>query len=178
MRPVEAERRTENPTTREVARVLSFEQIKELANLVARAGLAELEIERSGFRLHIVGHMDSQGVAAAASRGGADGYSEGRHETAESALASDDSLDESKPQDHVLTSPIVGTFYLAPSPDASPFVAIGDRVNKGDVVCIVEAMKLMNEIESDVDGVIVRLFPKNAQAVEFGEPLFAIRTDG
>jgi acetyl-CoA carboxylase biotin carboxyl carrier protein len=78
--------------------------------------------------------------------------------------------------DHVLTSPIVGTFYRAPSPDASPFVELGSRVRRGQVMCIIEAMKLMNEIESDVDGVVTAIYPQNAQAVEFGEPLFAIRT--
>ncbi len=77
---------------------------------------------------------------------------------------------------HVLKSPIVGTFYAAPSPDAEPYVEVGDRVKKGQVLCIVEAMKLMNEIESDVDGEIVEIHPRNAQPVEFGEPLFAIRT--
>jgi acetyl-CoA carboxylase biotin carboxyl carrier protein len=73
-----------------------------------------------------------------------------------------------------LTSPIVGTFYAAPSPDAQPFVRVGDRVKKGQVLCIVEAMKLMNEIESDVDGTISEILPKNGQPVEYGEPLFAI----
>ncbi len=77
---------------------------------------------------------------------------------------------------HVLTSPIVGTFYRAPSPDADPFVEVGSRVKKGQVLCIIEAMKLMNEIESDADGVIAEIYPQNAQAVEFGEPLFAIQT--
>jgi acetyl-CoA carboxylase biotin carboxyl carrier protein len=78
---------------------------------------------------------------------------------------------------HVLTSPIVGTFYTAPSPDATPFVRAGDRVRRGQVLCIVEAMKLMNEIESDVDGVVAEIFPRNAQPVEYGEPLFGIRPD-
>ena len=78
---------------------------------------------------------------------------------------------------HVLRSPIVGTFYTSPSPDAEPYVRAGDRVKRGQVLCIVEAMKLMNEIESDEDGVIEKAFPKNAQPVEFGEPLFAIVPD-
>ena len=76
----------------------------------------------------------------------------------------------------MLTSPIVGTFYRASSPDAPPFVEIGARVKKGQVLCIIEAMKLMNEIESDVDGTVAEVYPQNAQAVEFGEPLFAIKT--
>jgi acetyl-CoA carboxylase biotin carboxyl carrier protein len=68
----------------------------------------------------------------------------------------------------------VGTFYRAPAPDSDPYVEVGDRVKKGQVLCIVEAMKLMNEIESDADGTVVKIFPDNAQPVEFGEPLFAI----
>ncbi|HVS04277.1 MAG TPA: biotin/lipoyl-containing protein, partial [Thermoanaerobaculia bacterium] len=67
--------------------------------------------------------------------------------------------------------------FEAPSPDAEPFVRVGDQVRKGQVLCIVEAMKLMNEIESDVAGVVLRVVPKNAQPVEYGEPLFAIRAD-
>jgi len=74
-----------------------------------------------------------------------------------------------------VTSPIVGTFYRAPSPDAEPYARTGDRVEKGQVLCIVEAMKLMNEIEADVSGVITRVFPENGQPVEFGQRLFAIR---
>ncbi|HUK14724.1 MAG TPA: acetyl-CoA carboxylase biotin carboxyl carrier protein [Thermoanaerobaculaceae bacterium] len=74
-----------------------------------------------------------------------------------------------------VTSPIVGTFYVAPSPDAEPYVRIGDRVHKGQVLCIVEAMKLMNEIEADVSGTVEALYPENASPVEFGERLFAIR---
>ena len=74
-------------------------------------------------------------------------------------------------------SPIVGTFYRAPDPNSPPFVSVGDQVQVGQVLCIIEAMKLMNEIESDADGVIAEVFPKNAQPVEFGEPLFAIQAD-
>src|SRR4029079_9802404 len=78
---------------------------------------------------------------------------------------------------HVIKSPIVGTFYASPSPDAEPFVRVGDRVRVGQLLCIVEAMKLMNEIESDVAGTVLQVYPKNAQPVEYGEPLFAIRAD-
>lgn len=77
---------------------------------------------------------------------------------------------------HILKSPIVGTFYGSPSPGASSFVGPGDRVNKGQVICIVEAMKLMNEIESDVAGEVVKCFVSNGQAIEYGQPLFSIRT--
>ena len=76
---------------------------------------------------------------------------------------------------HIVKSPIVGTFYGSPSPGASPFVSPGDRVEKGQVICIVEAMKLMNEIESDASGEVVKCFITNGQPIEFGQPLFSIR---
>ncbi len=76
---------------------------------------------------------------------------------------------------HLFKAPIVGTFYITPKPDAEPFVRPGDSVHKGMVVCIIEAMKLFNQIESDVDGTIVRLLVENGQPVEYGEPLFEIR---
>ena len=76
---------------------------------------------------------------------------------------------------HVVKSPIVGTFYGSPSPGAPPFVSPGDHVEKGQVICIVEAMKLMNEIESDASGEVVKCFISNGQPIEFGQPLFSIR---
>ncbi|HEY4354308.1 MAG TPA: acetyl-CoA carboxylase biotin carboxyl carrier protein [Acidobacteriaceae bacterium] len=76
---------------------------------------------------------------------------------------------------HIVKSPIVGTFYEAPSPDAEAFVKVGDTVRNGQVLCIVEAMKLMNEIESDTAGEILKIFPATGQPVEYGQPLYAIR---
>jgi acetyl-CoA carboxylase biotin carboxyl carrier protein len=76
---------------------------------------------------------------------------------------------------HIVKSPIVGTFYGSPSPGAAPFVSPGDHVEKGQVICIVEAMKLMNEIESDASGEIVKCLVSNGQPIEFGQPLFSIR---
>lgn len=77
---------------------------------------------------------------------------------------------------HIMKSPIVGTYYRASDPTAPPFVKVGDTVRKGQVLCIVEAMKLMNEIESDVAGEIIRIHPENGHPVQFGEPLFTIKT--
>jgi acetyl-CoA carboxylase biotin carboxyl carrier protein len=79
---------------------------------------------------------------------------------------------------HVIKSPIVGTYYASPSPDANAFVKVGDTVSVGQVVCIIEAMKLMNEIEADVGGEVVRVFIENGQPVEYGEPLFSLRPAG
>jgi len=76
---------------------------------------------------------------------------------------------------HVITSPIVGTFYRSPSPESDSFAEVGQRVARGKILCIIESMKLMNEIESDVEGEIIEVYPKNGQPVEYGEKLFAIR---
>ncbi len=78
---------------------------------------------------------------------------------------------------HKIVSPMVGTFYRAPAPDASPYVQVGDKVNEKTIVCIVEAMKLMNEIEAEVKGEIVEILVENGQLVEFGQPLFLVRLD-
>ncbi len=78
---------------------------------------------------------------------------------------------------HEVLSPIVGTFYRAPSPDADPFVQVGQHVSAGDTLCIVEAMKLMNEIESDVSGTVIKIVAENAQPVEYNQPMFVIKPD-
>ncbi len=155
--------------------MFTFEQIKELIEIVTRQGLERVEIERSGFRLRIEGR-NAVAVESSAAR---------PVEAAAPALepppaaAQPAAEPEAPPVEdglHLLHSPIVGTFYAAPNPDAEHYVQVGERVKKGQVLCIVEAMKLMNEIESDADGVLREIYPKNAQPVEFGEPLFAIET--
>jgi acetyl-CoA carboxylase biotin carboxyl carrier protein len=166
--------------------VLTFEQIKELIDLVSERGLQGLEIERSGFRVKIDGKTSAvtavvgdvgtpaPSVPSADSPGAA--VAPASAETAAAPAESAMEMDEAEGL-HMLRSPIVGTFYTSPSPDADPYVHVGDRVKRGQVLCIVEAMKLMNEIESDEDGVIERVYPNNAQPVEYGEPLFAVRRD-
>jgi len=161
--------------------VLTFDQIKELANLVSERGLEVLEIERSGFRLRIASSARPSGVSAPApaappapTAAPAESH---RSSSAAAGEAAGEKEEDRHAGAHLLTSPIVGTFYVASSPDADPFVRVGDRVEKGQIVCIVEAMKLMNEIEADADGVVVEVIPQNAQPVEYGEPLFAIRLD-
>jgi len=163
--------------------VLTFEQIKELIGLVAENRLQGLELERSGFRLKIDGQQ-AQALAVPAEAGAASAAAplvsipmpSAAPAAATAAPAAAAGPAGPPAGSHVLTSPIVGTFYRSPSPDADPFAEVGSRVKKGQVLCIIEAMKLMNEIESDVDGVVAEIYPQNAQAVEFGEPLFAIRT--
>jgi acetyl-CoA carboxylase biotin carboxyl carrier protein len=165
--------------------MFTLEQIKDLIELVGRHRLHALEIERAGFKLRITGAAPAGGqtllvAAPAAAPAPAvlpppavpselDGT--GVAPPAETATVTQPAADL-----HVVTSPIVGTFYAAPSPESPVYAHVGDRVRKGQVLCIVEAMKLMNEIESDVDGVVAEIYPKNAQPVEYGEPLFGIRT--
>ena len=81
-------------------------------------------------------------------------------------------------EQHIIKSPIVGTFYAGPSPEAGPFVKVGDTVDAGQTVCIIEAMKLMNEIEADINGQVAQVLVENGQPVEYGEPLFALRPTG
>jgi len=160
--------------------LLTFEQIKELIELVSSYRLQGLEIERSGFRLKIDGHDREREAGPAAPAAAAPPAPASAPALASPAPAADEGAAPAAAPGggaHVRTSPIVGTFYASPSPDAEPYVRPGDRVRKGQVLCIVEAMKLMNEIESDTDGVVAEIYPQNAQPVEFGEPLFAIRVE-
>ncbi len=163
--------------------MLTFEQIKELVELIAVRGLHGLEVERSGFRLKIQGQapVATQLVSAAPSALGSATSSESATPAAlhlpSTEAAAPAASAPSGPADHVLTSPIVGTFYRSSSPEAPAFAEVGAQVKKGQVLCIIEAMKLMNEIESDQNGVITQIYPQNAQAVEFGQPLFSIRAN-
>jgi acetyl-CoA carboxylase biotin carboxyl carrier protein len=140
-------------------------EIRRLADLLREYGLSEVEIEREGVRIRLRRELAAPSAAppvpASASVAPA----------LPMAAAAPDAGEA-----HLLTieAPMVGTFYRAPSPDASPFIRDGDRVKKGQVVCIIEAMKLMNEIESKVAGRVVKVLVENAQPVEYGQPLFLL----
>jgi acetyl-CoA carboxylase biotin carboxyl carrier protein len=141
-------------------------EIRRLADLLREYGLTEIEIEREGVRVRLRRELAGPVAAPTAA-------------AASAAPAQVESVASAMPapsQAHLLTieSPMVGTFYRAPSPDAQPFVREGDRVKKGQVVCIVEAMKLMNEIESKVAGRVMKVLVENAQPVEYGQPLFLV----
>jgi acetyl-CoA carboxylase biotin carboxyl carrier protein len=145
--------------------MLSLKEIRELIDLVAERGLSGLEIERAGFRLRIEGRRPAAAEAPAAPAPTV-------HAAAEAAGAPAPEEDRNV---HVITSPIVGTFYRSASPEAEAFADVGARVAKGKILCIIESMKLMNEIESDVEGEVLAVYPRNGQPVEYGEKLFAIR---
>jgi acetyl-CoA carboxylase biotin carboxyl carrier protein len=153
--------------------MLSFKEIKELIDLVSERGLAGVEIERSGFRLRIEGLPAAPSVAVPTVAAAASLPAPTADVPAPATAAVPEAAEQGV---HVITSPIVGTFYRSPSPESDPFAEIGQRVTPGKVLCIIESMKLMNEIESDVAGEIVQVFPSNGAPVEYGERLFAIRT--
>ena len=148
--------------------MLSFKEIRDLIDLVAERGLSGLEIEQSGFRIRIEGVRPAHNGSVAAALPAAPVVL-----AAEAAAVTAPA--EPDKDVHVIRSPIVGTFYRAPSPEADAFAEIGQKVSRGKILCIIESMKLMNEIESDVEGEIVEVYPQNGQPVEYGEKLFAIR---
>lgn len=144
-------------------------QIQQLADLLKRNHLTELEIERSGIRIRIR-HEPMVRTAPAHT---ADNMH--NQATAPTATSAAHALAPAETDGQVtITSPIVGTFYRSPSPDADPYVEEGDYVKKGQVLCIVEAMKLMNEIESEADGRITKILAESTKPVEYGQPLFLI----
>jgi acetyl-CoA carboxylase biotin carboxyl carrier protein len=164
---------------------LNFKEILELIDKVAERGIATLEIEQAGTKLRIDGKASAQQVLHHTYGGPGDADSMPSHmntsqpapapTAAQTAAAAAKVEQEIEAGLHIITSPIVGTFYRSPNPEADMFVNVGDRISKGKVLCIIEAMKLMNEIESDVDGVITRIYPQNGQPVEYGEKLFAVK---
>jgi acetyl-CoA carboxylase biotin carboxyl carrier protein len=162
--------------------LLTFDQMKELILLVAGHRLGGVEVREADFHFRVEAHNDSvpAPIAAAVAPVAPEAPSMAPTTAAAPPAAAAPAPEPEPPPEppgHVLSSPIVGTFYAAPSPDAEPYVRVGDRVQKGQVVCIIEAMKLMNEIESDVSGVVQKIYPENAQPVEFGEPLFSVKID-
>ncbi len=154
-------------------------EIKDLLKYVRSAGFHEVELEMEGLRLRVVKDSPANGavmpvVAAPASLPAQPAAPASVEASAlASAAGAPPALEEGVVEQK---SPMVGTFYRAASPGSDPFVSVGDRVEPGQTLCILEAMKLMNEIEAEVAGTIVEILPDNAQPVEFGEPLFRIRT--
>ena len=156
---------------------MNVDDIKQLLDLVREHDLAEFELEHEGLRLRVkkandiaVTHGAAAPHPAAAPASPPAPLAAVASGTAAAAAAEDSGVELA-----VVKSPIVGTFYRSPEPGARSFVEIGDTVRKGQVLCIIEAMKLMNEIESEFDGVIEKAYVENGQAVQFNDRLFAIR---
>lgn len=151
---------------------LNMDELRELARLVDDHGFTEFEFENEKIRVRLGKAVVVQSAPAATV------LPQAVSAPASAAAAAPVTADETADEDEGLvqiTSPIVGTFYRAPSPEKPPYVKEGDKVSPDTVVCIVEAMKLMNEIQAEVSGEIVKVYVENSQPVEFGQPLFGIR---
>jgi biotin carboxyl carrier protein len=140
---------------------MELDDLKELMHLLKDTDVTELQIEKDGTKVKIkrdrfFGRLELQQGPVAE-----------RYDLRKETAETDAKL-------FTVTSPIVGTFYRAPAPDAPPFVEVGTTVKRGQALCVIEAMKLMNEIESEIDGVIVRILVENGHPVEYGEPLFLV----
>jgi acetyl-CoA carboxylase biotin carboxyl carrier protein len=156
---------------------MDFSDIEKILDLVREHDLAEFELERDGLKVRVrkahAGAIVAAPAAPVALPIASPAHAAPAGATPVSAAAA---ADEESVELAVVKSPIVGTFYRAPEPGAPPFVEVGARVKKDQVLCIIEAMKLMNEITSEYDGEIVNVYVENGKPVQYGERLFAIRT--
>ena len=157
---------------------MNIEEIRKIIDLMKSSDLSEFEIEEDSFKLRISRRKEDQTNILTTSLSPA--FSAPHHgsppptpqETTGGKISSESELE---PAGDFITSPMVGTFYLAPSPESPPFVEKGTEVNNESVVCIIEAMKVMNEIQAEMSGEILEVLIENGQSVEFGQPLFKIR---
>jgi len=152
---------------------MDLRKLKTLIELVETSGIAELEIQEGEERVRITRALMHSQQAGAAPSAQVAPVSVASAATPAAPLSVESGAPPAA-EGHVVKSPMVGTFYRSASPGAKPFVEVGDSVQQGDVLCIVEAMKLMNEIEADASGTIKAVIAENGQPVEFGQPLFII----
>ncbi|AFT87162.1 acetyl-CoA carboxylase biotin carboxyl carrier protein [Paraburkholderia phenoliruptrix] len=158
---------------------MDLRKLKTLIDLVSESGISELEVTEGEGKVRIVKNAPPVYVQPSASYAPqpfaqAAPANGGEALPAAAAAGAPATPAAAAPQGHVVTSPMVGTFYRAPSPGADPFVQVGDTVKEGQTICIIEAMKLLNEIESDKSGVVKEILVENGQAVEYGQPLFVV----
>lgn len=144
---------------------MDIRKVKKLIDLLQESGIAEIEIKEGEESVRI----SRQSAVMVPSPAMVPAIS------AATAGPATEPVAEPKPEGHVISAPMVGTFYGSPSPSSPSFVNIGSRVRKGDVLCIIEAMKIMNQIESDRDGSVSAVLAENGQPVEYGQPLFVIK---
>jgi acetyl-CoA carboxylase biotin carboxyl carrier protein len=149
--------------------MMDLRKLKKLIDLVQESGIAELEITEGEEKVKIV-----KGGAVSGSAAPAAAALVQEAKPAASAAAAPAAEPPAGQEGHVVKAPMVGTFYRSPSPDAKPFVEVGQTIKEGDTICIIEAMKLMNEIEADASGVVKAILVENGQPVEYGQPLFIL----
>ncbi|AJC15000.1 MULTISPECIES: acetyl-CoA carboxylase biotin carboxyl carrier protein [Pandoraea] len=152
---------------------MDLRKLKTLIDLVAESGISELEVTEGEGKVRIV-KAPPQVIAAPMQMAMPAAMPQVAAQAPVGSPAAAAPAAPALPQGHIVTSPMVGTFYRAPSPGADPFAQVGDSVKEGQTLCIIEAMKLLNEIESDKAGVIKEILVENGQAVEYGQPLFVI----
>lgn len=151
---------------------MNLQELKELLKLITDSNIQEFELERAGIKIKIK-KADSLNIQPATLTTKLEEKLPPETKPVEEAPPK---AEEKTDNLYVVKSPIVGTFYRSPSPDSPPYVEKGEEVTVGQVLCIIEAMKVMNEIASEVEGKVVKIFVKNEQPVEYGEELFAIQT--
>lgn len=149
---------------------MDLRKLKTLIDLVQNSGISELEISEGEEKIRIAKHFTA---APAATMVGMPVTATAPAAVAPAPTPAAEAA-PAQPEGHVMKAPMVGTFYRAGAPDAAPFVEVGQTVKEGDTLCVIEAMKLMNEIEADVSGVIKAIQVENGQAVEYGQPMFVI----
>ncbi len=167
--------------------MLKIQEIRELIKLVDQSSIDEFTFEHDGSKIKMKKHNDNTGSVVKQVTQEVQQPPAAVQETVQQAPAAvappvqaeaPKAVEAASTENlHKITSPMVGTFYAAPSPDAENYVKVGDRVNTNKVVCIVEAMKLFNEIEAEVNGEIVEILVKNGQLVEYGQPLFLVKPE-
>ncbi|MCO5400117.1 acetyl-CoA carboxylase biotin carboxyl carrier protein [Ralstonia soli] len=154
---------------------MDLRKLKTLIDLVAESGISELEVTEGEGKVRIVKSAPQQVMAAPMQYAPMPAMPAAPAVAATAAPAvGAEAAAPALPAGHIVTSPMVGTFYRSPSPGAAEFVKVGDTVKEGQTLCIIEAMKLLNEIEADKAGVIKEVLIDNGQAVEYGQPLFVI----
>ena len=158
---------------------LNMQELRELAELVNEHGFTDFEFENENIRIRLSKTAPAQFVQAvqpiASSAPAAAPQTNAAQTAASAETVSSEAATDTDADLFKITSPIVGTFYRSPSPDKEPYVQEGDKVSDSTVVCIVEAMKLMNEIQAETSGEVVKIYVENGQPVEYGQPLFGIR---
>lgn len=154
---------------------MDLRKLKTLIDLVAESGIAEIEVTEGEDKVRIVKHNPNAVAAPAAAVPAPAMVVAAAPAAAGAAVAPAAAAPPvEEPKGHIVKSPMVGTFYRASSPGAKPFVELGQAVKPGDTLCIIEAMKLLNEIEAEVAGTVKEILVENGQAVEYGQPLFVI----
>jgi acetyl-CoA carboxylase biotin carboxyl carrier protein len=164
---------------------VNMDELRELISLIQENGFAEFELEREGFRIHVrrdLAHSEASAETPGAQTADVTRPADAAGGRSKSSASPDHpgaraETEASEDQDlHMIPSPIVGTFYRSASPNSDPFVKIGSSVEPDSVVCIIEAMKLMNEIQAETSGEVVKIYVENGQPVEYGQPLFGIKS--